>query len=112
MKNINATSIKSAFPSAFRSVVQSYPNFGFGRISSESWWEKVILNTFNQVECNKEGVDMKQLSKRLFSKFSTKQGYSCFPETVEVLKHLKGQGITLGVISNSGLIVFVISSPR
>lgn len=83
--------IQAAFARHFR---------GAGPVSIEdqkNWWKNVVYRVFKEV-----GMvpNFDQFFEQVYDRFRGSQGWMLFPETVDVLKDLKGRGLKLGLISN------------
>jgi len=61
------------------------------------WWFDVVHNVFYRVGMF-EGFD--EYFDAVFAAFDGPQHWAPYPETVGVLKELKGQGLELGIVSN------------
>jgi putative hydrolase of the HAD superfamily len=83
--------IQAAFARQFR---------GAGPLSQQDqkrWWKDVVHRVFNEVGM----VDnFDQFFDQVYDSFRDSQGWTLFPETIEVLAELKKRGLRLGVISN------------
>jgi putative hydrolase of the HAD superfamily len=83
--------IQAAFARQFR---------GAGPLSVEDqkrWWKDVVHRVFAEVGMVR---DFDEFFDRVYDTFRDSQGWALFPETLAVLKQLKGLGLKLGVISN------------
>ncbi|HYR90246.1 MAG TPA: HAD-IA family hydrolase [Terriglobia bacterium] len=83
--------IQAAFVRHFR---------GAGPISTENqkqWWRDVVFRVFSDVGMV-ENFD--EFFNKVYDRFRDSQGWILFPETREVLDHLKRFSIKIGVISN------------
>jgi len=83
--------IQAAFARHFR---------GAGPVSIEDqkdWWKNVVYRVFNEV-----GMvpNFDQFFEQVYDRFRGSEGWTLFPETIDVLKDLKGRGLKLGLISN------------
>jgi len=83
--------IQAAFARHFR---------GAGPVSIEdqkNWWKNVVYRVFNEV-----GMvpNFDQFFEQVYDRFRGSEGWTLFPETIDVLKDLKGRGLKLGLISN------------
>jgi len=83
--------IQAAFVRHFR---------GAGPVSIEdqkNWWKNVVYRVFNEV-----GMvpNFDQFFEKVYDRFRGSEGWTLFPETIDVLKDLKGRGLKLGLISN------------
>ena len=83
--------IQAAFARQFR---------GAGPLSQQDqkrWWKDVVHRVFSEVGM----VDnFDQFFEQVYDRFRDSQGWTLFPETIEVLTELKKRGLKLGVISN------------
>jgi putative hydrolase of the HAD superfamily len=83
--------IQAAFVRQFR---------GAGPLSQQDqkrWWKDVVHRVFSEVGM----VDnFDQFFEQVYDRFRDSQGWTLFPETIEVLAELKKRGLKLGVISN------------
>jgi putative hydrolase of the HAD superfamily len=83
--------IQAAFSRQFR---------GAGPLSLEDqkrWWRDVVHRVFSEVGM----VDnFDQFFEQLYDRFRDSEGWTLFPETIDVLEELKHRSLKLGVISN------------
>jgi putative hydrolase of the HAD superfamily len=88
---VPADVIQAAFVRQFR---------GAGPLSVQDqtrWWKDVVHRVFSEVGM----VDnFDQFFTEVYDKFRDSQGWTLFPETIEVLEDLKRRGLKLGVNSN------------
>jgi putative hydrolase of the HAD superfamily len=83
--------IQTAFARHFR---------GAGPLSVQEqkrWWKDIVYRVFSEVGMV-ENFD--EFFDRLYDQFRDSQGWMLFPETLPVLKRLKGLGLKLGIVSN------------
>jgi putative hydrolase of the HAD superfamily len=88
---VPADAIQAAFVREFR---------GAGPLSQQDqkrWWKNVVHRVFSEVGMV-ENFD--QFFDQVYDRFRDSQGWSLFPETIDVLTELKKRGLKLGVISN------------
>lgn len=60
------------------------------------WWEQVVRSVFEGIAFPK----FEDFFQELYQYFGQGQAWRLFPETEAVVAHLKGEGYTLGIISN------------
>ncbi|GAB5354428.1 hypothetical protein AAMO2058_000118000 [Amorphochlora amoebiformis] len=91
-----------AFVNAYRRHMRELPNFGYGNVSSEQWWEKVIDQTFNEAGVSKEVLDivLQRVGHDLYELFKTQSAWELYPEVPDLIRNLSESGVTLGVVSN------------
>ncbi|XP_032219533.2 haloacid dehalogenase-like hydrolase domain-containing protein 3 [Nematostella vectensis] len=95
---LSAANIDKEFRKAYKMYWTKYPNFGAAhRITSKQWWEKVVRKTFDG---NIHSEEIEAFSVHLYNHFATGDPWEVFPEVMHVLTQLKGEEVTLGVISN------------
>src|SRR5215831_3771411 len=73
---------------------------GAGPLSDEDqkrWWKDIVRRVFTDVGMF-ENFD--RFFDEVYEKFRSSQGWTLFPETLEVLEELKALRLKLGVISN------------
>jgi len=83
--------IQAAFARQFR---------GAGPVSVEDekrWWKDIVYRVFSEVGMV-ENFD--EFFDRVYDTFRNAGGWMMFPETPDVLEHLKNLGLKLGIISN------------
>ncbi|MEK6801900.1 MAG: HAD-IA family hydrolase [Nitrospirota bacterium] len=94
------TAIKSAFARSFRDApppVFAATEPAAIKQSERLWWFDIVHNVFYRVGMF-EAFD--EFFEDVFARFEQPESWRLFPETVDVLKTLKGQGFELGIISN------------
>jgi putative hydrolase of the HAD superfamily len=87
----DADTIQAAFLRHFR---------GAGPVSVQDqkrWWKDVVHRVFTDVGMVE---NFNEFFERVYDEFRDSQGWILFPETLGVLKQLKGLGLKLGIISN------------
>ena len=91
--------IKKAFSSAFKSA----PPLAFGNVPEEErkrlekeWWRAIVESVYREVGMFDE---FDPHFDELYEVFRGR-AWTLFPETVEVLSSLRGEGYSLGIISN------------
>ncbi|KAI9496926.1 HAD-like domain-containing protein [Zychaea mexicana] len=67
------------------------------------WWEELVYDTFVFSGVPRTVLDPKfdKLFDSLYMRFTSDQGYTAFPDTIDCLRMLKRHKIYTGVISNS-----------
>ncbi|KAI9251821.1 HAD-like domain-containing protein [Phascolomyces articulosus] len=72
-------------------------------MTTRTWWEKMIYETFITAGVKKQDLDpvYEKLFDILWIRFATAEGYTIFPEVHNTLTQLKQHGYQMGVISNS-----------
>jgi putative hydrolase of the HAD superfamily len=102
-KKYGADSTPGIIEKAFSRAFKSTPPLAFADVSPEErklcekkWWYEVVRNVFSEVGMFERFDDY---FDELFETFRSK-AWELFPETKEVLSHLKTRGLILGIISN------------
>ncbi|KAI8642597.1 HAD-like domain-containing protein [Parasitella parasitica] len=67
------------------------------------WWEELVYSTFISAGIQSKDLDRNfdQLFNALYTRFTTAEAYSIFPDVLKTLNELKQHGFQMGVISNS-----------
>lgn len=93
--------ITAAFLQNWKIMNSNYPNFGcYKGLTSREWWQKIVQNT---LALDGEELTNKQLdciSNHLYEIYKKNICWEVIPGVVPLLKHLKNENISLGVISN------------
>ncbi|CAO3660185.1 unnamed protein product [Rhizopus stolonifer] len=96
--------ITTHFGKSYRVQQLKAPFYGISQgMSPKSWWKELVYSTFLNAGVHSKELDPKfdQLYHALYSRFTTAEAYSVFPDVLGTLKGLKQQGLKMGVISNS-----------
>ncbi|KAL9051220.1 MAG: hypothetical protein Q9162_006147 [Coniocarpon cinnabarinum] len=102
--------IQPEFKKAFKAVSEQYPRQGRDVIKYREWWAKVIEKTFETFKNFRRPWPDPDLVDRLFEHFSSRQGYTLFPDVSELFsligtawqaKEWAPKRTMLGVVSNS-----------
>mmetsp|Transcript_32685 Transcript_32685/g.60783 ORF Transcript_32685/g.60783 Transcript_32685/m.60783 type:complete len:366 (-) Transcript_32685:292-1389(-) len=91
-----------AFYSAYKARMRELPNFGYGKIESEEWWDWVIVETFKSAGVPQTILERvhKRVGERLYDRFATNSAWELYPEVPDLIRSLNSSGIILGVVSN------------
>ena len=99
--------VSSNFKAAFKSTYASSPNYGRATgMKAEEWWDKVVRTTFSPLlhldqnnqhhasslsstDIEDESVLLTDLSKRLYTHFSSSAGYVLFPDARRLFDRLR-----------------------
>ena len=97
---VQPKALNDSFKHTFREFYRTVPNFGAkcGR-TAEKWWFGVVKQTFRSAGFNDEKT-LARISSTLYREFSTASYWEVYPETFDVLEHLKKRNYHLAVISN------------
>jgi putative hydrolase of the HAD superfamily len=83
--------VQAAFAREFRGAGPLSPS------DEKRWWKDVVYRVFSEVGM----IDnFDEFFEDVYNKFQDSQGWMLFPETLEILRHLKIMGLKLGIISN------------
>ncbi|KAG1467755.1 hypothetical protein G6F56_004233 [Rhizopus delemar] len=96
--------ITTHFGQSYRVQQLKAPFYGINQgMNPKSWWKELVYSTFLNAGVHSKELDPKfdQLYHALYSRFTTAEAYSIFPDVLGTLKELKQQGLKMGVISNS-----------
>ena len=92
--------LNESFTQSFREFYKRVPNFGAkSERTAEKWWFGVVKQTFHSAGFNDEETVAK-IASTLYREFSTDSFWEVYPETFDVLEHLKKRNYHLAVISN------------
>ncbi|KAK6505156.1 hypothetical protein TWF481_007077 [Arthrobotrys musiformis] len=118
VEGLDERAVAGSFKKAFKELVASHPNYGFGTgMTPRQWWEQVTIKTFTPLLPASTPFPP-SLSKALWTHFSSSSGYELHPSTLPFLRSIsdlksictntrrgvqnwKFRTITVGVISNS-----------
>ncbi|HET6674332.1 MAG TPA: HAD-IA family hydrolase [Nitrospiraceae bacterium] len=106
--NASVSGIKSAFARAFREAPP--PVFAATEPAEikqceRLWWFDIVHNVFYRVGMFERFDDF---FDEVFDAFARPETWLLYPETVTVLKNLKGRGLELGIISNFDSRLFAV----
>lgn len=97
---VQPKALNDSFTRTFREFYKAVPNFGAKcDNTAEKWWFGVVKQTFRSAGFNDDKT-LARISSTLYREFSTASYWEVYPETFEVLEHLKKRGYHLAVISN------------
>ncbi|XP_068681795.1 haloacid dehalogenase-like hydrolase domain-containing protein 3 [Montipora foliosa] len=97
---LSPKALNESFKHAFGEFYKSVPNFGAkGDKTAEKWWSGVVKQTFKSAGFDDEKT-VARISSTLYNEFSTSSYWQVYPETFDVLEHLRKKGYLLAVISN------------
>jgi len=102
-------SLGKGFQKAIVETEANLPNFGYGRMTSVSWWTGVVSSTIKYAaELEQQTIKLpnekiQKLAQALYHRFSGPETYEVFPETIEVLQQVRKEypETTVGIISNT-----------
>ena len=98
--DIEPEALNDSFKDSFRDFYRTLPNFGAQSAKTgEKWWHGVVKQTFRSAGYHDE-ANLARISSVLYKEFSTATYWQVYPETFDVLEHLKNRNYHLAVISN------------
>ena len=98
--DIKPKALNDSFKDSFRDFYITLPNFGAKSAKTgENWWRGVVKQTFRSAGYHDEET-LAIISSVLYKEFSTACCWQVYPETFDVLEHLKKRNYPLAVISN------------
>ena len=98
--DIKPKALNDSFKDSFRDSYITLPNFGAQSAKTgEKWWHGVVKQTFRSAGYHDE-ANLAKISSVLYKEFSTASYWQVYPETLDVLEHLKYRNYHLAVISN------------
>ena len=98
--DIKPKALNDSFKDSFRDFYITLPNFGAKSAKTgEKWWRGVVKQTFRSAGYHDEET-LAIISSVLYKEFSTACCWQVYPETFDVLDHLKKRNYPLAVISN------------
>ncbi|KAI0365621.1 HAD hydrolase subfamily IA REG-2-like protein [Pilatotrama ljubarskyi] len=92
--------LKRSFKIALKQVQQEQPVYRGG---AQEWWGDVIRRTAVGAGADPKAVDasLGEIVPRLLKRFSSREGYKLFDDSIPTLKRLKELNIHTGLISNT-----------
>ncbi|KDQ53589.1 hypothetical protein JAAARDRAFT_136995 [Jaapia argillacea MUCL 33604] len=93
--------LKRSFKVALKQVQTEKPVYGHEN-GSQGWWGEVIRRTAIGAGADPIAVTkhISTMTPLLIERFSSKQGYTLYPDTIPTFDTLREMGIKIGVISN------------
>jgi len=73
--------------------------------NEKDWWKDVVRRVFTEVGMVR---DFDQFFDKVYNKFRDSEGWTLFPETLQLLEDLKSRQLKLGVISNFDSRVYTV----
>lgn len=94
--------LKQSFKVALTQVQKKNPAYQ-GDSGAEGWWSEVIKRTAIGAGANPQAVDssLPQIVPSLMERFSSRQGYKLFHDSLPVLRRLQQMNIRTALISNT-----------
>ncbi|KAG1737629.1 HAD-like domain-containing protein [Suillus lakei] len=94
--------LKQSFKVALTQVQKAKPAYQ-GDSGAEGWWSEVIKRTAIGAGANPQAVDssLPQIVPSLMERFSSRQGYKLFHDSLPVLRRLHQMNIRTALISNT-----------
>ncbi|CAK1554036.1 unnamed protein product [Leptosia nina] len=96
--HVKEEQIKKQFLGTYKILSKTHPNFGRESILWENWWRKIVEGTFKDSIDDKDKV--KSISNILIEDYKTPKCWCAADGALDLLTHIRNQGIELGVISN------------
>ncbi|KAI0645440.1 HAD hydrolase subfamily IA REG-2-like protein [Trametes meyenii] len=98
--SLDPNAIKTSFKTALKQVQREQPVYRGG---AEEWWGDVIRRTAVGAGADPKAVDasLGEIVPRLLARFSSRQGYKLYDDSLPTLKKLKDMGLYTGLISNT-----------
>ncbi|CAG4941858.1 unnamed protein product [Colias eurytheme] len=90
--------IKDQFFKSYRVLSKDYPNFGRGTIHWDNWWRRIVHATFS--DQIKDTAAINRIATTLIEDYKTPKCWCHANGSLELLKYLIENGVTMGVISN------------
>ena len=94
------TRINEEFLKIYKNYYRTYPNFGYGLMSSQQFWNEIVSYTFRNSNQFFKADTMNKLTSQLYDDFCTAENWQVFPEVYHVLLELNKLGVTIGIVSN------------
>ncbi|KAI0690180.1 HAD hydrolase subfamily IA REG-2-like protein [Cerioporus squamosus] len=97
---LDPDALKRSFKTALKQVQQEQPAYRGG---AEEWWGDVIRRTAVGAGADPKVVDssLEEIVPRLLKRFSSREGYKLFDDSLPTLKRLRELNIRTGIISNT-----------
>jgi len=97
---LDPDALKSAFRVAFKQLQTEKPNYESG---AEGWWGEVIKRTAIGAGADPQAVDksLHEIVPRLMKRFSSREGYKAFHDSLPTLERLQAINIKSALISNA-----------
>ena len=92
--------VQENFFTVYKKYSKKYPNFGFGKISSESFWQNIISDSLKSTGYKFNEDDLKLVTVYLYDEYKQADKYCIFPDVFSTLSELEKRGVIMGVISN------------
>ncbi|OCH88267.1 HAD hydrolase subfamily IA REG-2-like protein [Obba rivulosa] len=97
---LDPVQLRTSFKTALKQLQAEKPVYVSG---APGWWGEVIKRTALGAGADTEAVDksLEEIVPRLLQRFSSREGYKLFDDTLPTLQHLKKLNIRTGLISNT-----------
>ncbi|XP_054712732.1 rhythmically expressed gene 2 protein-like [Uloborus diversus] len=90
-----------SFMQHWKTMNAKYPNFGQSSgLKSELWWKQLVQQVFATDDEELSSTELDSISSHLFDLYKGGACWTVVPEAKTILKRLRQNGLTLGVISN------------
>jgi len=97
---IPESAVEDSFPHALKEVQKQWPAYEGGK---EAWWAEVVKRTAVGAGANAQDVNdnLSSMMETLMNVFSSREGYTLYPDVVDTFQSLKRAGIGIGIVSNA-----------
>ena len=92
--------VQKNFFRVYKEFYHKYPNFGYGKISSRTFWHNIICYSVDGIGQTFHENDLKLVTDYLYGEFTQAEKYLVYPDVIPTLMELSQRGVKMGVVSN------------
>ncbi|KIJ67892.1 hypothetical protein HYDPIDRAFT_126360 [Hydnomerulius pinastri MD-312] len=99
---LNPDALKHSFKATLKQIQKDKPVYQ-GDAGAHGWWSEVIKGTAIGAGADPQGVEasLNQIVPRLMDRFSSREGYKLFNESLPVLRKLREMNVRTALVSNT-----------
>lgn len=98
---VDVDKANQTFRTHFKSMIQSYPNFGRDHsISWENWWRTLVAKTMQSIDAKIPASDVRIIGDTLIDRYETSECWLKDPSADQLIDAIKSAGTSVGIISN------------
>ncbi|KAF9227240.1 HAD-superfamily hydrolase [Gyrodon lividus] len=99
---LNPAALQRSFKTTLKQVQRDKPAYQ-GQSGAQGWWSEVIKGTAIEAGADAKAVEasLNQIVPKLLNRFSSREGYKVFDDTLPVLRQLREMGVRTALVSNA-----------
>ncbi|KAF9237532.1 HAD-like domain-containing protein [Melanogaster broomeanus] len=99
---LSPTALQRSFKATLRQMQQDKPAYQ-GQSGAQGWWSEVIKGTAIGAGADAQAVEasLNRIVPKLLDRFSSREGYKLFDDTLPVLRQLREMNVSTALVSNA-----------